>query len=139
MLWVFRQFMASLCIQPWRGTHIRVHKPRLQIALRLLQYLRWLGRSTVGSLIMLMWQTRWKIDFSLTLTHDDVFLRGGTLPSASRASDRPMAMACFGLVTFLPETPLFRVPCLKACIVSPTLQVVVALVLAMKFSNYRQT
>ena len=31
----------------------------------------------------------------------------GTLPPAFRASDNPMAMACFLLVTFLPLRPLF--------------------------------
>ena len=33
----------------------------------------------------------------------------GTLAPACRASERPMAMACFRLVTFLPLRPLFRV------------------------------
>jgi hypothetical protein len=36
---------------------------------------------------------------------------GTFLPSA-RASDRPMAIACLRLVTFLPEPPLFNVPAL---------------------------
>jgi hypothetical protein len=34
---------------------------------------------------------------------------GGTLPPASRASDRPIAIACLRLVTLRPE-PLFSVP-----------------------------
>ena len=34
----------------------------------------------------------------------------GTLPPSSRASARPIAIACFLLVTFLPERPLFSVP-----------------------------
>jgi len=34
----------------------------------------------------------------------------GTLAPARRASDRPMAIACFLLVTFLPERPLRNVP-----------------------------
>src|SRR5204863_8595955 len=34
----------------------------------------------------------------------------GTLPPASRASLRPMAMACFRLVTLLPERPDCSVP-----------------------------
>src|SRR5260221_408244 len=42
--------------------------------------------------------------------------RLGTLPPALRASDRPIAIACLRLVTFLPERPLFKVPCLRSCI-----------------------
>jgi hypothetical protein len=45
----------------------------------------------------------------------------GTLPPSRRASDRPIAMACFRLVTFLPEPPLRSVPCLRSCIVFSTL------------------
>src|SRR6185369_1624147 len=37
----------------------------------------------------------------------ELFLEG-TFPPASRASDRPIAIACFLLVTFLPERPLFN-------------------------------
>lgn len=40
----------------------------------------------------------------------ELFLRGGTLPPAWRASERPMAMACLRLVTFLPERPERSVP-----------------------------
>jgi hypothetical protein len=35
---------------------------------------------------------------------------GGTFAPFLRASDRPMAIACFGLVTFLPLRPLFSLP-----------------------------
>jgi hypothetical protein len=49
---------------------------------------------------------------------DDFF--AGTLPPSRRASDRPMAMACLRLVTFLPE-PLFSVPRLYLCISVSTL------------------
>ena len=35
---------------------------------------------------------------------------GGTFSPFLRASDRPMAIACFGLVTFLPLRPLFSLP-----------------------------
>jgi hypothetical protein len=45
----------------------------------------------------------------------------GTLAPASRASDKPMAIACFLLVTFLPDLPLFSVPCLRSCIAFSTL------------------
>jgi hypothetical protein len=41
------------------------------------------------------------------------FLRG-TLPPARRASERPIAIACFRLVTFLPDRPLFNVPLLRS-------------------------
>ena len=44
----------------------------------------------------------------------------GTLPPALRASDKPMAIACFLLVTFLPEPPLFSVPRLRSCIAFST-------------------
>jgi hypothetical protein len=50
---------------------------------------------------------------------DDFF--DGTLPPSARASDRPMAMACLRLVTFLPEPPLFSVPCLRSCMAFSTL------------------
>ena len=42
--------------------------------------------------------------------HDARDLGFGTLAPARRASDRPMAMACFRLVTFLPERPDLSVP-----------------------------
>jgi hypothetical protein len=35
---------------------------------------------------------------------------GGTFAPFLRASERPMAMACFGFVTFLPLRPLLSVP-----------------------------
>src|SRR6185436_7224358 len=34
----------------------------------------------------------------------------GTFAPALRASERPIAIACFRLVTFLPLRPLFKVP-----------------------------
>jgi hypothetical protein len=49
----------------------------------------------------------WDQDF------DDFF---GTLAPDLRASDRPMAMACFRLVTFLPLRPDFSVPFFLALI-----------------------
>jgi hypothetical protein len=45
----------------------------------------------------------------------------GTLPPSRRASERPMAMACLRLVTFLPEPPLRSVPALRSCITFSTL------------------
>jgi hypothetical protein len=50
---------------------------------------------------------------------DEDFLRG-TLPPSFRASDSPMAIACFLLVTFFPERPLFKVPSLRSCIAFST-------------------
>ena len=44
----------------------------------------------------------------------------GTLAPAFRASERPIAIACFRLLTFLPERPDFRVPRFSACIVRLT-------------------
>jgi hypothetical protein len=43
------------------------------------------------------------------------FAVGGTFPPARRASDNPIAMACFRLLTVLPLFPLFSVPCLRSC------------------------
>jgi hypothetical protein len=43
-----------------------------------------------------------------------VFFLRGTFPPARRASDNPIAMACFRLVTFFPERPLRRVPLLRS-------------------------
>ena len=42
-------------------------------------------------------------------TYDDDFLRG-TLAPAFRASERPIAIACFRLLTFFPELPDLSVP-----------------------------
>jgi hypothetical protein len=51
---------------------------------------------------------------------EDAFLAGGTLPPSRRASERPMAMACLRLVTFLPD-PLRSFPRLSSCISVSTL------------------
>jgi hypothetical protein len=51
----------------------------------------------------------------------DDFFFDGTLPPSRRASESPMAMACLRLFTFLPELPLFSVPCLRSCIAFSTL------------------
>src|SRR5215207_9393167 len=48
------------------------------------------------------------------------FLERGTLPPASRASDSPIAIACFLLVTFLPERPLFNSPRFISCMAFST-------------------
>src|SRR5262249_61497250 len=48
------------------------------------------------------------------------FFFAGTLAPFLRASDRPMAPACLGLVTFLPDLPLFSLPCLNSRMASWT-------------------
>ena len=45
----------------------------------------------------------------------------GTFAPERRASDRPIAMACLRLFTFLPDRPLFSVPRLRSCIARFTL------------------
>src|SRR5258705_6986006 len=50
---------------------------------------------------------------------DEDFLLG-TLAPAFRASDSRIAIACFLLVTFLPDRPLFRVPFFFSCIAFST-------------------
>jgi len=42
------------------------------------------------------------------------FLAGTFFPSF-RASERPIAIACFRLLTVLPERPLFKVPFFRLC------------------------
>ena len=46
----------------------------------------------------------------------------GTFAPRLRASDKPMAIACFRLFTFLPERPLFNFPRLYSCIALLTLR-----------------
>jgi hypothetical protein len=46
---------------------------------------------------------------------DVPFLRGTFAPDF-RASESPIAIACFRLVTFLPERPLLNVPFFRLCI-----------------------
>jgi hypothetical protein len=50
---------------------------------------------------------------------EEDFLRG-TLAPARRAWDNPMAIACFRLLTFLPDRPLFRVPFFRSRIAFST-------------------
>jgi hypothetical protein len=44
------------------------------------------------------------------------FFFAGTFAPLRRASERPIAIACFRLLTFLPERPDFRVPRFFSCI-----------------------
>src|SRR5216684_7126623 len=66
---------------------------------------------------------------------DEDFLRG-TFPPAFRASDSPIAIACFLLVTFLPERPLFNVPVLRSCIAFSTFSAAFFPYLAMVSSGF---
>jgi hypothetical protein len=59
-------------------------------------------------------------DADFLLFDEDFFLLG-TFPPAFRASDRPIAIACLRLVTFLPERPDLSVPSLRSCIAFLTL------------------
>ncbi|WXA83794.1 hypothetical protein LVJ94_48615 [Pendulispora rubella] len=64
----------------------------------------------------------------LALLLDDFFLLReelfffGTLPPARRASESPIATACFLLVTFFPERPERRVPDLRSCMALATFE-----------------
>ncbi|HEY8227923.1 MAG TPA: hypothetical protein VIG25_21810 [Pyrinomonadaceae bacterium] len=54
---------------------------------------------------------------------DDFFFEEdffGTFAPSLRASERPIAIACFLLVTFLPDRPLFSVPLFRSCIALST-------------------
>jgi hypothetical protein len=55
----------------------------------------------------------------LLLSLRERFLAGTFAPD-SRASDNPIAIACFRLVTRLPERPLFSVPRLRSCMARST-------------------
>jgi len=57
-----------------------------------------------------------RVDF---LPDDDFFF--GTFAPDFLASDKPIAIACFLLFTFLPLRPLFRVPAFLSCIARFTL------------------
>jgi hypothetical protein len=61
-------------------------------------------------------------------------LRGGTLSPSRRASDRPIAIACLRLVTFLCEPPLRSVPALRSCMTFLTFACVFLPYFAMKSS-----
>jgi hypothetical protein len=52
--------------------------------------------------------------FELDFLELDFF--AGTFAPSERASESPIAMACFGFVTFLPLRPLFSLPRLNSCI-----------------------
>lgn len=50
---------------------------------------------------------------------EDVF-RAGTFAPAARASEIPIAMACFRLLTFRPDPPLFNLPSPNSCMTFET-------------------
>src|SRR5829696_4718793 len=52
-----------------------------------------------------------------TLHFFDDFFFFGTLAPALRAFDKPIAIACLRLFTFLPDRPLLSVPFFRSCIV----------------------
>jgi len=66
---------------------------------------------TTSSVILLL-RRRGQLFFDDFFFEDFFF---DALPPSLRASDNPIAMACFLLVTFFPD-PLFRVPSLRSCI-----------------------
>jgi hypothetical protein len=51
----------------------------------------------------------------------DSLRRAGTLPPALRASERPIAIACFRLLTGLPDFPDLSLPSFISCIALLTL------------------
>lgn len=53
---------------------------------------------------------------------------GGTFFPSRRASERPIAIACFLLVTFLPLPPDFNVPRFRSCMALSTFLLVATLV-----------
>lgn len=63
-------------------------------------------------------ELRWEREDVLRLDEDFFF---GTFAPSFRASERPMAMACLRLVTFLPLRPLFSVPALRSRMARSTL------------------
>jgi len=58
----------------------------------------------------------------------------GTFAPARRASDSPMAIACFRLVTFFFDLPLFKVPLFRSSIAFLTFACAVFPYLAIVFS-----
>ena len=59
------------------------------------------------------------VDFFAVDFFDEDFGGGGTLPPSRRASDKPIAIACFLLFTFWPEL-LRSFPSFNSCIVCST-------------------
>lgn len=72
-------------------------------------------------LLLLLFVPRFALVEPLLLLRLFAVFGGGTLPPSRRASESPIAIACLGLVTFLPELPLRNVPRLRSCIALATL------------------
>ena len=68
---------------------------------------------------------------------DDFFL--GTLAPARRASDKPIAIACFRLLTFFPDRPLFKVPFFRSRIARSTFFDAVLPYLAMMVPSFESS
>jgi hypothetical protein len=87
---------------------------------------RWLAMTIVAvvkELFKRSRQDRYLFDLRPDFLVDFLFFVvffGTFLPSAL-ASERPMAIACLRLLTFLPDRPLFKVPALRFFIARPTL------------------
>ncbi len=64
-------------------------------------------------------EARWEREELRLRLEEDFFF--GTFAPDLRASERPMAMACLRLVTFLPLRPLFSVPALRSRMARSTL------------------
>jgi hypothetical protein len=62
---------------------------------------------------------RFLADFFFEVFFLEVFF--GTFCPSALASERPIAIACLRLLTFLPDLPLFKVPVLRFFIARPTL------------------
>ena len=68
-----------------------------------------------------MWPTQPRLGGGLHRPVAQAAFFFGTFAPERRASERPIAIACFGLVTFLPLLPLFSLPRLNSCISRSTL------------------
>jgi hypothetical protein len=86
-------------------------RQKLQTAYRGAYFLRLALRLLDRLLFRLVFRPDFRLPF---------FFRDGTFPPERRASERPMAIACFRLVTFFPDRPLFSVPCLRSFIARST-------------------
>ena len=70
-------------------------------------------RNSMRSAYFFLADVFFDVDFLVDAFLDEDFF-AGTFAPALRASDSPMAIACLRLVTFLPDLPLFKVPCLRS-------------------------
>ncbi|MBW3567392.1 MAG: hypothetical protein KY410_05445 [Proteobacteria bacterium] len=73
--------------------------------------------------------------FFAALPFAESFGGGGTLAPSRRASERPMAIACLRLFTFLWEPPLRSLPSLRSCMTFSTFSDAFSSYLAIGFSR----